>query len=239
MLTRFATRAKLVADTNFVPWTQKKCFWKSSETFLVSARRATMLPAFCHGRATWQDTMLPLQCVLVSRALTNDLFTGFPRPENVPRLFDLVRVKDDKVRTAFYFALKNTLVGDDLNMATRIAYQVGSAGIIESAANKKVVRPVSHECKASSLPYHQYHLMAGSSSYPSTSGAEPRLWLLPLEQTISRAVQSVVMVLLLFLHLAIYLLVGLFGQMWRWITKLHRPLPNSFDANTKCSKSAR
>ena len=40
MLTRFVTRAK------FVSWTQKKCFWKPSETFLVSARRATMLPRF-------------------------------------------------------------------------------------------------------------------------------------------------------------------------------------------------
>ena len=48
----------------------------------------------------------------------------FDRPQNVPRLYDLVRVKDDQIRTAFYFALKNTLVANDLKQATDIAYQV-------------------------------------------------------------------------------------------------------------------
>ncbi|KMY90563.1 structural maintenance of chromosomes protein 4 [Drosophila simulans] len=43
-------------------------------------------------------------------------------PENVPRLYDLVKVEDDRVRTAFYFALRNTLVCDDLEQGTRIAY---------------------------------------------------------------------------------------------------------------------
>lgn len=42
----------------------------------------------------------------------------------MPRLFDLVRVKDDQIRTAFYFALRNTLVADDLKQATNIAFQV-------------------------------------------------------------------------------------------------------------------
>ncbi|XP_017134190.1 structural maintenance of chromosomes protein 4 [Drosophila elegans] len=43
-------------------------------------------------------------------------------PENVPRLYDLVKVEDDRVRTAFFFALRNTLVCDDLDQGTRIAY---------------------------------------------------------------------------------------------------------------------
>lgn len=43
-------------------------------------------------------------------------------PENVPRLFDLVRVEDQRVIPAFYFALRNTLVGTDLDQGTRIAY---------------------------------------------------------------------------------------------------------------------
>ncbi|XP_005096414.1 structural maintenance of chromosomes protein 4 [Aplysia californica] len=43
-------------------------------------------------------------------------------PENVPRLFDLVRVKDEVVKTCFYFALRNTLVSKDIDQATRIAY---------------------------------------------------------------------------------------------------------------------
>lgn len=43
-------------------------------------------------------------------------------PENAARLFDLVKVKDDRVRPAFYYALRDTLVAKDLEQASRIAY---------------------------------------------------------------------------------------------------------------------
>ncbi|TVY75869.1 Structural maintenance of chromosomes protein [Lachnellula suecica] len=43
-------------------------------------------------------------------------------PENVPRLFDLIKAKDDKFRSAFYHSLQNTLVATDLAQANRIAY---------------------------------------------------------------------------------------------------------------------
>ncbi|KAA0200463.1 hypothetical protein HAZT_HAZT006975 [Hyalella azteca] len=43
-------------------------------------------------------------------------------PENVPRLFDLIRVNDERVKTAFYFAIRDTLVANDLDQASRIAY---------------------------------------------------------------------------------------------------------------------
>ncbi|KAL3847105.1 hypothetical protein ACJMK2_018035 [Sinanodonta woodiana] len=43
-------------------------------------------------------------------------------PENVPRLFDLVQVKDKNILPAFYFALRDTLVANNLDQATRIAY---------------------------------------------------------------------------------------------------------------------
>ncbi|XP_046426199.1 structural maintenance of chromosomes protein 4 isoform X1 [Neodiprion fabricii] len=43
-------------------------------------------------------------------------------PENVPRLFDLIRVEDEEVLPAFYYGLRNTLVARDLDQATRIAY---------------------------------------------------------------------------------------------------------------------
>ncbi|KAL5289712.1 SMC4 family protein [Megaselia abdita] len=43
-------------------------------------------------------------------------------PENVPRLFDLIQIEDDRVRPAFYFSLRNTLVSKDLDQGTRIAY---------------------------------------------------------------------------------------------------------------------
>ncbi|KAF2348276.1 RecF/RecN/SMC N-terminal [Trinorchestia longiramus] len=43
-------------------------------------------------------------------------------PENVPRLFDLIRVSDERVKTAFYFGIRDTLVANDLDQASRIAY---------------------------------------------------------------------------------------------------------------------
>uniref|UniRef100_A0A915Q4C7 Structural maintenance of chromosomes protein n=1 Tax=Setaria digitata TaxID=48799 RepID=A0A915Q4C7_9BILA len=41
-------------------------------------------------------------------------------PENAPRLFDLIRVADPAVLPAFYFALRDTLLADDITTATRI-----------------------------------------------------------------------------------------------------------------------
>lgn len=43
-------------------------------------------------------------------------------PEGVPRLFDLVKVKDEKLKLAFFATLGNTVVANDLDQATRIAY---------------------------------------------------------------------------------------------------------------------
>ncbi|XP_013168763.1 PREDICTED: structural maintenance of chromosomes protein 4 [Papilio xuthus] len=43
-------------------------------------------------------------------------------PENAPRLFDLIQVRDERVLPAFYFALRDTLVANNLEQATRIAY---------------------------------------------------------------------------------------------------------------------
>ncbi|XP_031833737.1 structural maintenance of chromosomes 4-like protein gluon [Nomia melanderi] len=43
-------------------------------------------------------------------------------PENVPRLFDLIHVEDQRVLPAFYYGLQDTLVANDLDQATRIAY---------------------------------------------------------------------------------------------------------------------
>ncbi|XP_012980424.1 structural maintenance of chromosomes protein 4 [Mesocricetus auratus] len=49
--------------------------------------------------------------------------TKIQTPENTPRLFDLVKVKNKEIRQAFYFALRDTLVADNLDQATRVAYQ--------------------------------------------------------------------------------------------------------------------
>ena len=43
-------------------------------------------------------------------------------PEGVPRLFDLIKTKNDIFRSAFYSVLQNTLVAKDLKQANAIAY---------------------------------------------------------------------------------------------------------------------
>ncbi|ONK68794.1 uncharacterized protein A4U43_C05F16100 [Asparagus officinalis] len=43
-------------------------------------------------------------------------------PEDVPRLFDLITVKDERLKLAFFAAIRNTVVAKDLDQATRIAY---------------------------------------------------------------------------------------------------------------------
>ncbi|XP_031093373.1 structural maintenance of chromosomes protein 4 [Ipomoea triloba] len=43
-------------------------------------------------------------------------------PEGVPRLFDLVKVQDERLKLAFFAALGNTVVANDIDQATRIAY---------------------------------------------------------------------------------------------------------------------
>ncbi|XP_060526989.1 structural maintenance of chromosomes protein 4 [Cylas formicarius] len=48
--------------------------------------------------------------------------TPIQTPENVHRLFDLIKVSDERVRTAFYYGLRDTLVANDLDQASRIAY---------------------------------------------------------------------------------------------------------------------
>ncbi|KAK2994629.1 hypothetical protein RJ640_025683 [Escallonia rubra] len=43
-------------------------------------------------------------------------------PEGVPRLFDLIKVQDERMKLAFFAALGNTVVAKDIDQATRIAY---------------------------------------------------------------------------------------------------------------------
>lgn len=43
-------------------------------------------------------------------------------PENVPRLFDLIKPKDPKFASAFLKGVGNTLVANDLDQANRIAF---------------------------------------------------------------------------------------------------------------------
>lgn len=59
--------------------------------------------------------------ILLDRLARRDL-SAIDTPENVPRLFDLVKVKKDIFKAAFFSVLQNTLVAKDLEQANRIAY---------------------------------------------------------------------------------------------------------------------
>ena len=43
-------------------------------------------------------------------------------PENVPRLIDLIKPAEDRFAVAFYHGVRDTLVADDLDQASRLAY---------------------------------------------------------------------------------------------------------------------
>ena len=59
--------------------------------------------------------------ILLDRLSKKDL-SPIQTPENVPRLFDLVKSKDPRFAPAFYSVMQNTLVAKDLEQANRIAY---------------------------------------------------------------------------------------------------------------------
>lgn len=59
--------------------------------------------------------------ILLDRLPNRNLST-IQTPENVPRLFDLVKSKHGRFLPAFYSVLQNTLVAKDLDQANRIAY---------------------------------------------------------------------------------------------------------------------
>lgn len=64
------------------------------------------------GRATF----------MVLDKLKEDGMGKIPTPENVPRLFDLVQPKEPRFAKAFYKALSNTLVAENMDQANRIAF---------------------------------------------------------------------------------------------------------------------
>ena len=43
----------------------------------------------------------------------------------MPRLFDLIKVKDEQALPAFYFALRDTLIASNMRDATSIAFNGG------------------------------------------------------------------------------------------------------------------
>ena len=47
---------------------------------------------------------------------------SFNTPHNSKRLFDLISFKNNSFKIAFYFAIKDTLVCPNLDLATEIAF---------------------------------------------------------------------------------------------------------------------
>ncbi|KIW76424.1 hypothetical protein Z517_11170 [Fonsecaea pedrosoi CBS 271.37] len=59
--------------------------------------------------------------ILLDKLAQRDL-SPIKTPENVPRLFDLIKPKHERFAPAFYSVMQNTLVAQDLEQANRIAY---------------------------------------------------------------------------------------------------------------------
>lgn len=55
-------------------------------------------------------------------ALLPKLKESVSTPEGVPRLFDVIKVQDERMKLAFFATMGNTVVAKDLDQATRIAY---------------------------------------------------------------------------------------------------------------------
>jgi structural maintenance of chromosome 4 len=59
-------------------------------------------------------------------------------PENVPRLFDLIKVKDKSLLPAFYYAMNDTLVAENLEQAVRIANANGKRWRVVTMAGQLI-----------------------------------------------------------------------------------------------------
>ncbi|KAJ7783053.1 RecF/RecN/SMC [Mycena metata] len=109
--------------------------WEISELFPTS----TMLrfPPHAPVSTIWSSTALSKPKVVSSTSATkisvapqftvleklrSDGMAKIHTPENVPRLFDLVQPKEEQFAKAFYKALGNTLVANDMEQANRIAF---------------------------------------------------------------------------------------------------------------------
>ncbi|ETI33480.1 hypothetical protein F443_19833 [Phytophthora nicotianae P1569] len=72
-----------------------------------------------------RTTFLILEQLGYLKSKYSQRFHGVTAPsgQEAPRLFDLVKVNDEKYLPAFYYALRDTLVAKDLDEASAIAYQ--------------------------------------------------------------------------------------------------------------------
>ncbi|OII74061.1 SMC4 chromosomal ATPase [Cryptosporidium ubiquitum] len=66
-----------------------------------------------------------ISCIIlekISASIRQSMESSFKAPEGSKRFFDLVKFKDPKFRIAWYFAMRDTLIVDSLDIATKISY---------------------------------------------------------------------------------------------------------------------
>ena len=91
--------------------------WKN---YLVdSTATAQRLIGFLRKEKVGRATFLVLE---KQKKLFGQMHAAFLPPEGALRLFDLIEVSEDRFRTAFYFAVKNTLVARDIESASKVAF---------------------------------------------------------------------------------------------------------------------
>ncbi|KAJ6609837.1 RecF/RecN/SMC [Mycena sp. CBHHK59/15] len=85
-----------------------------------------------------RDQKLGRATFTILEKLRDDQMGRIATPENVPRLFDLVTPKEPRFAKAFYKALSNTLVADDIEQANRIAFGTGKRWRVVTLAGQLI-----------------------------------------------------------------------------------------------------
>lgn len=62
-------------------------------------------------------------------------------PEGAPRLFDLIKVQDERMKLAFFAALGNTVVAKDIDQVSYIYILVDSSLPYEACRNRMLFSP--------------------------------------------------------------------------------------------------
>lgn len=76
----------------------------------------------------------------------------FEAPEGVPRLFDLVKVRDAAMRPAFYFALRDTLVAESIDQVRAASHVCVTDRTCDSPAASLPCRPSASATLAAAPP---------------------------------------------------------------------------------------
>lgn len=71
---------------------------------------------FLHENRIGRTSFIPLE---KQQRYVEQCHQKIQTPENVPRLFDLIKVENERVLPAFYYDLRDTLVANDLTEASR------------------------------------------------------------------------------------------------------------------------